>query len=674
MPKRKRLRPPLGVDTGGTFTDLALVSPRGELRVAKLPSTPADPGRAVIEGLAGLAGADQAEIIHGTTVALNALLTGRIAKTALVTNEGFCDLIEIGRQDRSDIYDLHPRKPSPLVPRELRFTIAQRSAPEGRELVELARPGHEELTRLKRSIGRSDAESIAVCLLHSYADPAIEERVAEALTPLGLPITCSAGILPAYREVERFSTAIANAALVPILSSYLQRLGREFDTGRLSLLQNSGGTLPAERAAREPVRVLFSGPAGGVVGAAHAAREAGLGSIVTLDMGGTSTDVAFHDPAAGLSDAVHDAHVAGHPIAVPSLDIHTIGCGGGSRVHVDRAGVLHVGPDSAGADPGPVCYGRGEQLTVTDACLYLGYIAAEGFLGGELALDAAAVARAFQQLGRKLGTDPLRAAEGVLTIARAAMRRALAVRTMQRGLDPGLLPLVAFGGGGGLHAAALARALGMRGALIPSNPGVLSAVGMARADASCDRERTLLEPLSEVSAARRRSILGELAREAREELRSAGLSRAAITIETSLDLRYHGQSYELSLAAEGDPARAFHALHAKRYGWALEDGSIELVALRLRAIGRRAEPQPDDSRARPARRPAPLAARCGTREAVFEGRRTSCPVLDRSKLRPGHRIAGPAIVEEYSGTSLIPPGSEGEVRAGGHLWIRCSNP
>jgi N-methylhydantoinase A len=660
-------RPILGVDTGGTFTDLALRAADGGLRTAKVASTPDDPGRAVLAGLEVLGDTGGAEIVHGTTVALNALLTGRTARTALVTNRGFRDLLEIGRQARPDIYALHPVKPRALVPRERRFEVTQRSWPgEDGTVVEDHGPGADELASLARAIKRSGAESVAVCLLHSYADPGIERRVAQALAPLGLPLTCSAELLPAYREVERFSTAMANAALAPIMSAYLERLARELPGQGLSLLQSSGGTVTAERAAAEPVRVLFSGPAGGVVGAARAAQEAGLGAIVTLDMGGTSTDVAFHDPGGGLLDAVTGAEVAGHPIAVPALDIHTIGCGGGSLVHVDAGGVLHVGPESAGADPGPVCYGQGEVLTVTDACVHLGHIASQGFLDGNFPLDVDAVARAFELLGRRLGTRPLDAAQGVLDVARAAMRRALGVRTMQRGLDPAGLPLVAFGGGGGLHAAALAAALDMPGALIPAYPGVLSAAGMAGADALRDRECSVLAPLAEWNSKRRRATLAELTRQARGELRDAGYPARAIEVSASLDLRYRGQSYELSVPEGRAPDAAFSDLHEARYGWRLPT-EVELVSLRVRALARRTTPAPTAGPTR--QRPHPKAAVLGERRAVFAGRPVMTKRIDRGALRPGHVVQGPAIIEEYSATTLVPPSTRALVRAGGHLWV-----
>ena len=680
--KRRRLLR-LGVDTGGTFTDLVLFD-GSEVSTAKVPSTPDDPSRAIVQGIERLGGLPRGtEIVHGTTVALNALLTGRTARTALVTNRGFRDLIEIGRQERPDIYALHPVKAVPLVPRELRFEVGQRSWPAPKEdgnsstdngLVQVERPSTDELDALARRVSDCGAESVAVCLLHGYADPGIEEEVATAFEHSGLPVTCSAVLLRAYREFERFSTAIVNAALVPVLSAYLERLQNRLTRvgdGRaaLSVLQSSGGSLAAERAAREPVRVLLSGPAGGVVGAARAAAEAGLQEVVTLDMGGTSTDVAFHAPTSGLESVVQDSRVAGHPIAVKTLDIHTIGCGGGSIAHLDAGGVLHVGPMSAGADPGPMCYGQGEQPTVTDAHVFLGHVAqgeGGGFLQGELELDLVAVKQGFAQLAKKLGVTPRAAARGVLEVARSAMRRAVGVMTMQRGRDPRDLPLVAFGGAGGLSAAPLAQSLGMRGALVPAHPGLLSAWGMARAQATCDRERTVLAPLDAWSAARRKRALAELLREAKRELAGTGVALRSIVTESALGLRYRGQSYEITVPESGNPAREFEERHEELYGWRLGDQPIELVQLAVRASSPELSRRARSPKARRLQRAAVL----GRRKADF-GRVLDVPRLDRTRLQPGVRFRGPAILEEFSGTTLVPPAWKVRVTNGGHLWMEA---
>ena len=658
----------IGVDTGGTFTDLVVLD--GETRrTGKVPSTPDDPARGVLRGLEEL-NATGGEIVHGTTVALNALLTGRTARAALVTNEGFRDLIEIGRQERSEIYALHPQKPRALVDRQLRFEIAQRSWPDADgQLVDVAVPEAKALETLARQVADSRAEAVAVCLLHAYSKPEIETRVADALAGLDVPVSCSASILRSYREYERFSTCVANAALIPVVRAYLSRLERTLPRERLSILQSSGGTLGAEVAAFEPVRILFSGPAGGVIGAADAAREAGLGDIVTFDMGGTSTDVAFHSPGAGATNTTTSSMVAGHPIAVPALDLHTIGCGGGSLVHVDAGGILHVGPESAGAAPGPVCYGEGNEPTVTDAHVFLGHIAAEGFLGGRLALDVDAVARAFEALGRQLGVSPHLAAQGVLDVARAAIRRAVGVMTMQRGHDPLRLPLVAFGGAGGLSAAAVAGSLHMPGALVPAAPGVLSASGMAGADAVRDHDVSILGPLRDWNAKRRKEALRELAERGRRELLDGGATPDSIDFEFLLDLRYAGQSFEIAVPEGKRPDEAFENRHEELYGWRLERGEVELVTLRARAVARqRAATSADTPPAPLTRREAPPTCRSGERAAWF-GSEHSCVRIARERLEPGDVIHGPAIVEEYSGTTLVPPAWSALTTRGGHLWM-----
>jgi N-methylhydantoinase A len=659
----------IGVDTGGTFTDV--VARDGErLETTKLPSTPADPSLAIERALATLGGPRRSDVIvHGTTVALNALLTGRLGRVALVTNSGFADVLEIGRQERPEIYALHPTKPAPLVPRALRFEVRSRHWPriDGRGLERVSEPSAAELARLARALRAAGAEAVAVCLLHSWADPRPERRLARALAPLGLPITTSAGILPAHREVERFSTAVANAALVPVLEGYLARLARRTAPARLRLLQSSGGTLDAARAAREPARLVLSGPAGGVVGAAAAAAEAGLGAIVGLDMGGTSTDVSFlADGTGGARAATTHAPslVGGACVALPALDLHAIGCGGGSLVGIGPGGVLAVGPESAGADPGPVAYGRSERLTVTDAHVLLGHVAEGPFLGGRLALDVEAVRRAFAAFARRLGARPEATARGVLDVARASMRRAIGVMTLQRGRDPRASSLVAFGGAGGLHAAALAGELGMRSALVPLHPGLCSALGMTRAGAAPERMRTLLVPLARCPAAARRRIFAELLRDARAELRETVPTARAALVERVLELRYAGQSHELRLPEGPARAAAFHRAHEELHGYALPEREVELVALRLVLIAR--PPHPRAARLRPRRLP-PDAVR-GEREADL-GRRLRVPVLDRLALVPGVCFEGPALVEEFSGTTLVPARWRASVTLGGHLLL-----
>ena len=417
------------------------------------------------------------------------------------------------------------------------------------------------------------------------------------------------------------------------------------------------------------MRVLFSGPAGGVIGAAQAAVETGFDSFCTLDMGGTSTDIAFHSTLqAKEGDArrsLEPVLVAGHPLAVPSLDIHTIGCGGGSIASVDAGGVLHVGPESAGADPGPVCYGQSDRPTVTDAHVLLGHVRPGTFLGGKLDLDLEAVERAFQKLGKQLGVSAVEAAQGVLDVARAAMRRAVGVMTLERGQDPERLALIAFGGAGGLHAASLTQSLRLQACVIPSHPGALSARGMTQAEPIRDLSQGVLLPLEQVPKKERRAIHKRLATAAIEELRAGGARAKDIVLEHTLDLRYRGQSFELSLPDGDDPEEAFHAAYEKLYGYALRERDIELVCLRTRAR----VPSKRTGVQRVRKKKLPKRAIREERSVIFDKPKKT-KVIDRAQLEPGHSFSGPALVEEYSGTSVIPAGCEVRVSAHGHLVLR----
>jgi len=673
----------VGVDTGGTFTDVCVVAPGAPPRTHKVRSTPDDPSRAIARALADL-GLDRgagAAVVHGTTVALNALLTrAGTDAAALITNEGFRDLVEIDRQARPDLYETEPVRPAPMVPRERRFELRQRSAPvpgDGADaqtrVREEVRPSDGEIEAVCDAVVASGATSVAVCLLHSYADPAPERRVAERLRARGLDATASADLVAEYREAERFSTACVNAALTPVVRAYLARLSGALDgAGRLEVLQSSGGGIDAERASAEPVRVLLSGPAGGVVGAARAAEAAGLGAIATLDMGGTSTDVAFHDPARGLGALADEVRVAGHAIAVPTLDMHTIGCGGGSLARRGAGGALRVGPESAGAEPGPIAFGRGGDVpTVTDAWVLLGRIPhrphPEGFLGGALALDVDAVERAFERLGAELGATAVEAADAVVASANASMRRALGVMTMERGRDPRATPLVAFGGGGGLAAAELARGLGMPCALVPDATGVLSAAGMCDAPRTADRSRTVLARLDRLDAEALRGILDALADDAR-----AALAPAGAAVEASLALRYVGQSYELQVPATTPRERlgaAFAGAHRARFGWDLEDHPVELVHVRVRAIERAARASGAEHASAAARGTGgdPGAAVVGHQRLRSPAGERDAPVLARGRLGQGARVEGPALVVDATATVFVPAGTSCTVGPGGLL-------
>ncbi|MEE9275390.1 MAG: hydantoinase/oxoprolinase family protein, partial [bacterium] len=448
----------VGVDTGGTFTDFILVE-RGRVRVHKVLSTPDNPARAILRGLADLfgengeRGAPALDLTHGSTVATNALLTRRGAKTALVTTAGFEDVIEIGRQNRKELYDLAYRRPPALVPRRLRFGVRERLDERGEVIEPL---DEEDLASLAERLRAAGAESVAICFLHSYANPAHEKRVERALRGAGFFVSASSRVLPEYREYERMSTTCVNAYVGPLMIRYLGDLERKLGAGVLRVMQSIGGTISGGMASREAVRTILSGPAGGVVGAFEVSRRAGFDRVITLDMGGTSTDVSLLQGEIGFTS---ETEVAGCPIRVPVIDIHTVGAGGGSIARRDPGGALEVGPESAGADPGPMCYGKGREVTVTDANLYLGRLDPARFLGGRMRLHPEAVESGIAKLAASLGLEPVQAAEGVLRVADQHMARAIRLITLERGHDPREFALASFGGAGAMHACSLARIL-----------------------------------------------------------------------------------------------------------------------------------------------------------------------------------------------------------------------
>ena len=481
----------VAIDTGGTFTDCVYLA-GGELRVLKVFSTPANPAQAVLDGLARIGAGKPLDVRHGTTVGTNTMLERTGARVAFVTTAGFEDTIAIGRQTRSKLYDWFVPLPVCLVTRTLRFGVPERVSAEGEIL---RSPTEEELNILVNQVRGSGAEAIAISLLFSFANPETEQRVEEALSCLGLPISASHRILPEFREYERASTTVVNAYLAPRMQSYLLSLEQSVTTqhagGRVDVMQSSGGILSARRAAPEPVRTVLSGPAGGVIGACRVAHWAGFERIIGFDMGGTSTDVFLAD--AGSAPLTRESIVAGVPVSMPMLDIHTAGAGGGSIARFDAGGMLRVGPESAGAEPGPICFGRGTLPTVTDANLLLGRLDQSSFLGGGVHLDRQ---RAEQIMDEQKG--PLPTAEefaaGILRVVETQMEKAIRVISIERGHDPRQFTLVAFGGGGPLHACALARALRIPTVLVPAMPGALSAVGILLADAVRDYSRTVMLP------------------------------------------------------------------------------------------------------------------------------------------------------------------------------------
>jgi N-methylhydantoinase A len=531
-------------------------------------------------------------------------------------------------------------------------------------------------------VERSGAKSVAVCLLFSFANPAHERAVARELRRRGLAVSVSHEILPEFREFERTATTVINAYLAPVMSGYLREIERHAATAarpglrpgrrkrtqgsaQVRVMQSSGGIVSAAVAAREPVRTILSGPAGGVLGAQYVARRSGFERVIGFDMGGTSTDVAL---IAGSLRTTNEATVAELPVAVPVLDIHTVGAGGGSIARFDRAGALRVGPESAGADPGPICYGRGDRPTVTDAHLVLGHIAAERFLGGEFQLDER---RAREWMERARG--PMRSveefAQGIVDVANATMEKAIRVISVERGHDPRDYALVAFGGAGGLHACDLAGALGMPAVIIPKLPGALSALGILRADVVKDFSQTvrLAAPSANALRARLEREFAAIERRGLREMSAEGFTGAKVTGERLLDLRYVGQAFELTVPAGGDFIRAFHRAHEQRYGYADARRAVEVVNVRLRMRGATEKPELPRSRAGAAGASEAIVER---RSVFFGGRGAAATVYDRARLRAGNRFAGPAVVMEYSATTIVPPGRVVEVDEWGSLIIR----
>ena len=678
----------VGVDTGGTFTDFVYQAGQA-LRIFKVPSTPDDPSRAIAEGLDRVSrdtgiSFTSIEVVHGTTVGTNALLQRKGARTALVTTHGFEDVIEIGRQARPELYNLDAVKPPALVHGELRFGVKERIAATGEVLEAL---DDSEVAGLVERLRDSNCEAIAVALLFSFVDPRHEERIGAALESIDVPISISNRILPEYREYERTSTVVVNAYLQPLMGRYLKRLSKS--SGRpsssdqstktkaqrsalsLKVMQSSGGSISAQAAADEPVRTILSGPAGGVVGALSSARMSGIADIITFDMGGTSTDVALCDRE-GMR-LTTESIVAGVPVAIPMMDIHTVGAGGGSIARVDEGGSLRVGPESAGADPGPACYGRSLLPTVTDAHVVLGHFPENGLLGGEFKLDEGRARAALQQLAVEMSAaakrkvSSIEAGQGVVEVVTANMERALRHISVERGHDPREFTLVPFGGAGGLHAVALAGALRIPRVLLPASPGALSAVGVLLADVVKEQSRTVMIEVTTAATRSLDAVFREMEKQARLTLKREGFPERKQKHERSLAVRYKGQSFELQIkTVRGDIAAAFHRAHRARYGYAQEKNPVEIVSARLRSSGI-VEKLKTKRLARQTSRPL---VRPHSSVEVYSGRKKiRTAVYHREELQSGARLVVPCVVTEYSATTLIPAECVANVDTYGNLVI-----
>jgi len=701
MPRRSSpLR--VAIDTGGTFTDCVWVDPSTRrLRMLKVFSTPADPSQAIVDALQKVSCDADFILLHGTTVGTNTLLERKGARTALITTAGFEDAIEIGRQARPKLYDFFFDRVEPLVPKTLRFGIRERTSVDGEILTA---PTPKDLRDLAERFAAAQPQSIAISLLFSFANPSNEQAIAQAVAPLEVPLSISHQIHPEFREYERTSTVVINAYLQPVMQSYLENLerrarelgttqpqttagtsveARRFSTAksgprnkasvpeepRIFVMQSSGGITALAAAAREPVRTVLSGPAGGVVGAAASARASGFDRIIAFDMGGTSTDVSLVE---GKIKTANEAHIAGLPISVPMLDIHTVGAGGGSLARFDAAGVLRVGPESAGADPGPICYGRGFQPTVTDANLLLGRLQPTRFLGGDFTLDLART-RSLTQNWLKQQNSNLsleKFAAGVIRVINATMEKAIRVVSIERGRDPRQFALVAFGGAGGLHACALAEALRIPRVIVPAFPGALSALGILSSDVIKDYSRTVLwRVVREIPAARVNREFSAMEKRALKDFHDEGWLGAPHYVR-SVDLRYRGQGYELNIPLTRNLMHDFAQEHRHRYGYHYVDREIDLVTLRLRAALKSMTVHVGtDAFVRPSRaklgRPSLLETR-----VLFDNKKLRTKILSREDLRPGRRYSGPAIITEYSATTVIPPGKRFHIDGAENLVIK----
>jgi len=631
-----------GVDTGGTFTDLVAVVD-GELVVHKMLSTPDDPARAVIEGLAQMLGGPKASMVtYSSTVATNALLELKGARVALFTNARFEDLIEIGRQNRSQLYALSPSRPQPLVPRTMRFGVEERTHFDGTIATLLTR---KELSRLATVAQRSGAEAFAVCLLHSYANPKNENAIGEVLKPLDRPVSVSHRILAEYREYERLSTTVVNAYVAPRMSSHLKNLESRLEGTRLRVMQSNGSAIGIELAQEEPVRTILSGPAAGVIGAGELARAIVTDRFITFDMGGTSTDVSMFDRRARIRTL---SYQNGYAVRTPVIDIHTVGAGGGSIARVDAGGALRVGPESAGANPGPACYGRGDLPTVTDADLIAGRIVAENFLGGRMKIFPNRSARVIRKLAGAMRTNATLASRGAIRVVNANMERAIRVITVERGFDPRDFALLAFGGAGPMHACELALDLGIRHIVLPRNPGLLCAWGALGAPLGREYSMTIRDASPKYHNLLKRAA--PMTRRAIRELSTEGISRSQIEHELFADMRYRGQSYELEVALTPRFIEEFHSAHQKTFGHSTPDSPVEVVNLRLRSSAAGPSVAPCKI-GKNAKSPGPVA----TIDTLVGDKVHRVQVYSRDDLGAGVKLAGPLIVVELSSTTYVAP-------------------
>ncbi|PWB50827.1 MAG: 5-oxoprolinase [Anaerolineales bacterium] len=635
----------IGIDIGGTFTDFIVYEPEsGNIRTFKLPSDPSDPAKSVLDGLKQITSHGALHVIHGSTVATNALLEGKGARTALITTQGFNDILQIGRQNRPSLYDWNVPPTSPLVPSDLRFEVRERVDHLGNVLIPF---DPTQLEAIAQQLSQSHIESVAICLLFSFLHPQHEQMIVEKLSGYAFPVYLSSDILPEYREYERMSTTVINAYVSPILDRYLSKLASSLGDVHVDIMQSNGGMISLPEARRNGARCILSGPAGGISGAMNitesiVSRDASQSSqitpkVITFDMGGTSTDVSLIN---GHPSFTTEAVVGGYPIRLPLLDIHTIGAGGGSIAYIDSGGSLRVGPQSTGAIPGPACYGMGDSPTVTDANLVLGRLLPEYFLGGKMHIDAGRSWLAMEKLGVRMQRTAIQAARGVIEVVNAQMERALRVISIERGHDPRDFFLFSFGGAGGLHAVALARQMDIPKVVISRYASTLSAYGMLASDVVKDYVKTIMLP-----GTTDMSILDDqfepLIDKGISEMAREGIAANEIEIQPSLDVRYVGQSYELNIAYSKDFLAAFTQAHDSAYGYSYTGKETEIVNLRLCAIGKVPRIQLPK---RPTRFPSEVPAPLRSMQVELSKGSELIPVYQYDDLFPGTALSGPALI------------------------------
>lgn len=654
----------IGIDTGGTFTDI-VVWKDGRTFNRKVPSTPANPSIAILSGLVGLLdGPTRPFIVHGTTVATNALLERKGGRIALLTTAGFEDILFIGRQTRRNLYSLDPEDRFFLVPRGLVFGLKERTLAGGRVHI-AADPS--EASAIAERLKKEGVEAVAVCFLHSYASPANESVAAARLEKAGLRTSVSSRLLPEHREFERMTATAVNAYLMPVMDRYLADLAEKIGRADLMIMQSNEGYIPPESARTEPIRTALSGPAGGVVGARHVASAAGFDDIISLDMGGTSTDVSLIEHGIRRT---HEGRVGDFPVRIPMIDIHTVGAGGGSIAHIDSGGSLRVGPESAGASPGPACYGHGDLPTVTDADLFLGRLFPDYFLGGHMRIDTEKSRRALTVLAGKAGRTVEEIALGIVSIANANMEKAIRVISVERGYDPRNFALFPFGGAGGMHAVEMASDLGMKTVLVPRNAGVLSAFGLLMADSIKDSLRSVLKTASELDPVVMDRMFREMEDASYRDMKKDGFADRDIILERSLDCRYLSQSYEINVPCPRrveDFLPAFHRLHEKTYSYQHPGRPVEIVNIRVKARGLSPKIKlvPEKGSAR-----IPAEALIGRQPVRTAAGSVGASVYDRERLLPGNAVAGAALLIDPESTTYVPAGFRARVDGFRNLIIR----